>query len=186
QRDALSNDPLLWHWLGHPEQRDALSNEPLQSGDSGKSLPLQVAQSAFCDQPVPSDLQRAPGGLGSPSSLSQRSDRRRSKGGEERCWRRGCPHQEATCPSSRNRNQHDAQLVVMIMVETPFKLLVSLAALCCKMEVPYCIISGKAWSHLVEAIHTNCGDRYEEMPCCWGGNVPIPKSAAHVAKLEKA
>lgn len=38
----------------------------------------------------------------------------------------------------------------------------------------------------MEAIHTNCGDRYEEMPCCWGGNVPIPKSAAHVAKLEKA
>lgn len=48
------------------------------------------------------------------------------------------------------------------------------------------MLTWKTKLKLVEAIHTNYSDRYEEMPCLCGGNVPIPKSAAHVAQLEKA
>lgn len=43
-----------------------------------------------------------------------------------------------------------------------------------------------ALAKLVEAIRTNYNDRYDEIRRHWGGNVLGPKSAARIAKLEKA
>ncbi|KAB0341592.1 hypothetical protein FD754_018518 [Muntiacus muntjak] len=109
-----------------------------------------------------------------------------------------------------------AQLVVIAHDVDPIELVVFLPALCRKMGVPYCIIKGKAWlvpswpflvhtktcttvaftqvnsedksalAKLVEAIRTNYNDRYDEIRRHWGGNVLGPKSAARIAKLEKA
>ncbi|KAL0619525.1 60S ribosomal protein L7a [Plecturocebus cupreus] len=42
-----------------------------------------------------------------------------------------------------------------------------------------------ALAKLVEALRTNYNDRYDEIPCPWGGNVLGPKSVACIAKLEK-
>uniref|UniRef100_A0A0D9QYD6 60S ribosomal protein L7a n=1 Tax=Chlorocebus sabaeus TaxID=60711 RepID=A0A0D9QYD6_CHLSB len=39
---------------------------------------------------------------------------------------------------------------------------------------------------LVEAIRTNYNDRHDEIRRQWCGNVLVPKSVAHIAKLEKA
>ncbi|KAB0354536.1 hypothetical protein FD755_023074 [Muntiacus reevesi] len=109
-----------------------------------------------------------------------------------------------------------AQLVVIAHDVDPIELVVFLPALCRKMGVPYCIIKGKAWlvpswpflvhtktcttvaftqvnsedksalAKLVEAIRTNYNDRYDEIRRHWGGNVLGSKSAARIAKLEKA
>ncbi|KAH0511129.1 60S ribosomal protein L7a [Microtus ochrogaster] len=105
-----------------------------------------------------------------------------------------------------------AQLVVIAHDVDPIELVVFLPALCRKMGVPYCIIKGKArlgrlvhrktcttvaftqvnsedkgaLAKLVEAIRTNYNDRYDEIRRHWGGNVLGPKSAARIAKLEKA
>ncbi|ELW66264.1 60S ribosomal protein L7a [Tupaia chinensis] len=105
-----------------------------------------------------------------------------------------------------------AQLVVIAYDMDPIELFIFLPALCWKMEVPYCIIKGKArlgrlvhrktcttvaftqvnsedkgaLAKLVEAIRTNYNDRYDEIRCHWGGNVLGPKSVACIAKLEKA
>ncbi|KAK2101946.1 60S ribosomal protein L7A [Saguinus oedipus] len=96
-----------------------------------------------------------------------------------------------------------AQLVVTAHDVDPIELVVFLAALCRKMGVPYCIIKGKArlgrlvhrktcttvaftqvnsedkgaLAKLVEAIHTNYNDRYDEICRQWGGNVLGPMSA---------
>ncbi len=85
-------------------------------------------------------------------------------------------------------------------------------ALCRKMGVPYCIIKGKArlgrlvrrktcsvvaltqvdsgdranFTKVVEAIKTNFNDRHDEIRRHWGGGLLGSKSAARIAKLEKA
>nr|XP_039324111.1 60S ribosomal protein L7a-like [Saimiri boliviensis boliviensis] len=105
-----------------------------------------------------------------------------------------------------------AQLVAIAHHVDPIELVVFLPALCRKMGVPYCIITGKArlgrlvlrktcttvaFTHvnsedkgalakLVEAICTNYNDRYDEIRRHWGGNVLGPKPVARIAKLEKA
>ncbi|KAK2106106.1 60S ribosomal protein L7A [Saguinus oedipus] len=105
-----------------------------------------------------------------------------------------------------------AQLVVIAHNVDPIELVVFLPSLCHKMGVPYCIIKGKArlgrlvhrktcttvaftqvnaedkgaLAKLVEAIHSNYNDRYDEIRRHWGGNVLGPKSVARIAKLEKA
>lgn len=108
--------------------------------------------------------------------------------------------------------QKKAQLVVIANDVDPVELVLFLPALCRKMGVPYCIVKNKsrlgrvvrrktcsclalaqtnpedrsALSKLVEAIKTNFNERYEEIRKHWGGGVMGNKSAARIAKLERA
>ncbi|WP_411027376.1 ribosomal L7Ae/L30e/S12e/Gadd45 family protein, partial [Salmonella sp. s54925] len=87
-----------------------------------------------------------------------------------------------------------------------------LPALCRKMNVPYCIIKGKArlgkvvhkktatalcitavkpedkhsLNNLVDAVKTNYNDRYDEIRRHWGGGIMGVKSQAVTDKLERA
>jgi large subunit ribosomal protein L7Ae len=108
--------------------------------------------------------------------------------------------------------QGKAQLVVIAHDVDPIELVVWLPALCRKMNVPYCIVKGKArlgaavhhktatalaltaiknedkheFSKLVESIKANFNDRYEEHRRKWGGGVMGIKSqhkARAVSKL---
>ncbi|CAL1682666.1 unnamed protein product [Lasius platythorax] len=108
--------------------------------------------------------------------------------------------------------QKKAQLVVIAHDVDPLEIVLFLPALCRKMGVPYCIIKGKArlgrlvrrktcttvaltqvdsgdranFAKIVEAIKTNFNDRYDEIRRHWGGGLLGSKSAARIAKLEKA
>lgn len=87
-----------------------------------------------------------------------------------------------------------------------------LPALCRKMGVPYCIVKGKArlgllvgrktcaslaltqvdsgdrsnFNKLLEVIKTNFNDRGDEIRKHWGGGILGSKSAARIAKIERA
>ncbi|CAH1389295.1 unnamed protein product [Nezara viridula] len=108
--------------------------------------------------------------------------------------------------------QKKALLVVIAHDVDPIELVLFLPALCRKMNVPYCIIKGKArlgrlvrrktctsiavtqmegndrtaLNKVIEAVKTNYNDRYEEIKRHWGGGLLGSKSAARIAKLEKA
>lgn len=108
--------------------------------------------------------------------------------------------------------QKKAQLVVISHDVDPLELVLFLPALCRKMGVPYCIVKGKArlgqlvrrktctavaltqtesgdratFTKLIEAIKTNYNDRGDEIRRHWGGGVLGSKSAARIAKLERA
>lgn len=108
--------------------------------------------------------------------------------------------------------QKKAQLVVISHDVDPIELVLFLPALCRKMGVPYCIVKGKArlgtlvrrktctcvaitqvdsgdrnsLSKLVEVIKTNFNDRVEDIKKHWGGGALGSKSAARIAKIEKA
>lgn len=108
--------------------------------------------------------------------------------------------------------QKKAQLVVIAHDVDPIELVLFLPALCRKMGVPYCIVKGKArlgllvrrktctavaltqvesgdrssFSKVVEAIKTNFNDRGDEIRRHWGGGLLGSKSAARIAKLERA
>ncbi|KAL7305976.1 60S ribosomal protein L7a-like [Trichogramma pretiosum] len=108
--------------------------------------------------------------------------------------------------------QKKAQLVVIAHDVDPIEIVIFLPALCRKMGVPYCIIKGKArlgrlvrrktctavaltqvdagdranFTKIVEAIKTNFNDRFDEIRRHWGGGMLGSKSAARIAKLEKA
>ncbi|GLV31582.1 Ribosomal protein L7A [Carabus blaptoides fortunei] len=108
--------------------------------------------------------------------------------------------------------QKKAQLVVIAHDVDPLELVLFLPALCRKMGVPYCIVKGKArlgqlvrrktcssvaltqvdsgdranFSKLIEAIKTNYNDRGDEIRRHWGGGLLGSKSAARIAKLERA
>jgi len=108
--------------------------------------------------------------------------------------------------------QKKAQLVVISHDVDPIELVLFLPALCRKMGVPYCIIKGRArlgllvrrktcsaialtqvdsgdranFNKIVEVIKTNFNDRADEIRRHWGGGVLGSKSAARIAKLEKA
>jgi len=107
--------------------------------------------------------------------------------------------------------QKKAQLVVIAHDVDPIELVMHLPALCRKMNVPYCILKGKArlgrvvrrkncaamclttvnpedksaLSKVVEAVRNNFNDRSEEVRRHWGGGVLGSKSQARIAKLEK-
>lgn len=108
--------------------------------------------------------------------------------------------------------QKKAQLVVIAHDVDPIELVLFLPALCRKMGVPYCIIKGKArlgllvrrktcsaialtqvdsgdrsnFNKIVEAIKTNFNDRGDEIRKHWGGGILGSKSAARIAKIERA
>ncbi|CAG9766654.1 unnamed protein product [Ceutorhynchus assimilis] len=108
--------------------------------------------------------------------------------------------------------QKKAQLVVIAHDVDPIELVLFLPALCRKMGVPYCIVKGKArlgllvrrktcsavaltqvdsgdrsnFNKIVEAIKTNFNDRGDEIRKHWGGGLLGSKSAARIAKIERA
>jgi len=104
-----------------------------------------------------------------------------------------------------------AQLVVIAHDVEPIELVMHLPALCRKMNVPYCIVKGKArlgrvvrrkncaamcltninpedksaLNKVVEAVRNNFNDRADEIKRHWGGGLLGSKSQARIAKLEK-
>ncbi|KAK9152878.1 hypothetical protein Sjap_000358 [Stephania japonica] len=107
--------------------------------------------------------------------------------------------------------QNKAQLVVIAHDVDPIELVVWLPALCRKMEIPYCIVKGKArlgsivhqktaaalclttvknedkleFSKILEAIKANFNDKYDEHRKKWGGGIMGSKSQAMTKAKEK-
>uniref|UniRef100_A0A7N0T7L3 60S ribosomal protein L7a n=1 Tax=Kalanchoe fedtschenkoi TaxID=63787 RepID=A0A7N0T7L3_KALFE len=107
--------------------------------------------------------------------------------------------------------QKKAQLVIIAHDVDPIELVVWLPALCKKMEIPYCIVKGKArlgaivhkktasvlclttvknedkveFSRVLEAIKANFNDKYEEFRKKWGGGIMGSKSQAKTKAKEK-
>ncbi|XP_004505741.1 large ribosomal subunit protein eL8y-like [Cicer arietinum] len=107
--------------------------------------------------------------------------------------------------------QNKAQLVVIAHDVDPIELVVWLPALCRKMEIPYCIVKGKArlgtvvhkktasvlclttvknedkmeLSRVLEAIKANFNDKYDENRKKWGGGVMGSKSQAKTKAKER-
>ena len=93
----------------------------------------------------------------------------------------------------------------------PIEIVVWLPALCRKMEIPYCIVKGKAhlgaiahqkaasvlclttvknedkmeFSKVLEAIKANFNDKYEEYRKKWGGGIMGSKSQAKTMAKER-
>ncbi|XLU99402.1 hypothetical protein S245_013742 [Arachis hypogaea] len=107
--------------------------------------------------------------------------------------------------------QNKAQLVVIAHDVDPIELVVWLPALCRKMEIPYCIVKGKArlgsivhkktacvlcltsvknedkleFSRVLEAIKANFNDKFDEYRKKWGGGIMGSKSQAKTKAKER-
>ncbi|CAL0323288.1 unnamed protein product [Lupinus luteus] len=107
--------------------------------------------------------------------------------------------------------QNKAQLVVIAHDVDPIELVVWLPALCRKLEIPYCIVKGKArlgtvvhkktasvlclttvknedkleFSRILEAIKANFNDKYDEYRKKWGGGIMGSKSQAKTKAKER-
>merc|ERR1712077_46970 len=108
--------------------------------------------------------------------------------------------------------QKRAKLVAIASDVEPIEVVLFLPALCRKMGVPYCIVKNKArlgrvarrktssclaitnvesgdrtsLNKLVESVKTNYNERGDEIKKHWGGGSLGGKSAAKIAKIEKA
>jgi len=108
--------------------------------------------------------------------------------------------------------QKKAQLVVIAHDVDPIELVLFLPALCRKMGVPYCIVKGKArlgllvrrktcssialtkveagdranLTKIIDVIKTNFNERADEIRRHWGGGILGSKSAARIARIERA
>jgi len=108
--------------------------------------------------------------------------------------------------------QHKAQLVVIAHDVDPIELVMWLPAVCRKMDIPYCIVRGKArlgalvhqktatalaltsvrsedrheFSQLVTAIRQQYNENAKAIERSWGGGIMGVKSQAKTAKIEKA
>jgi len=122
----------------------------------------------------------------------------------------------ATIASGINRivnlvERKNAQLVVIAHDVDPIEIVVYLPALCRKMDIPYCIVKGKArlgqlvgrktcssvafvdvksehkqqLSKLVESVRTNYNERSDEIRKHWGGGTLGAKSQAKLNKRLK-
>ncbi|XVF16159.1 hypothetical protein REPUB_Repub10bG0007500 [Reevesia pubescens] len=109
--------------------------------------------------------------------------------------------------------QNKAQLIINIIAHDvdPIELVVWLPALCRKMEIPYCIVKGKArlgaivhkksasvlclttvknedkleFSRILEAIKANFNDKYDQYRKKWGSGIMGSKSQAKTKAKEK-
>ncbi|WOK97286.1 60S ribosomal protein L7a-1 [Canna indica] len=107
--------------------------------------------------------------------------------------------------------QNKAQPVIITHDVDPIELVVWLAALCRKMEIPYCIVKGKArlgaivykkttsvlclttvknedkleFSKILEDIKANFSDKFDEIRRKWGGGIMSSKSQEKTKAKEK-
>jgi large subunit ribosomal protein L7Ae len=108
--------------------------------------------------------------------------------------------------------QKKAQLVAIAHDVDPIEIVIWVPALCRKMQVPYCVVKGKArlgqlvhkktatavaltavknedrhsLNQLIESVKSNYNDRADEIRRHWGGGVMGGKTKARLAKMEKA
>merc|ERR1712072_773292 len=80
--------------------------------------------------------------------------------------------------------QKKASLVVIAHDVDPIEIVVWLPALCQKMEIPYCIVKGKA--RLGQIVNTSFASRTREISRKWGGNTMGLKSNDKSEKKRKA
>lgn len=104
-----------------------------------------------------------------------------------------------------------AQLVVIAHDVDPIEVVIFLPALCRKMDVPYCIVKGRArlgqlvgrrqcscvaftevekghkveLGKVIETVKTNYNERADEIRKHWGGNIVGNKTQAKIAKQMK-
>jgi len=143
--------------------------------------------------------------------LKARADSK-SKGKDDAPTKRALSLKQGANSVVRAIEQKKAQLVVIAHDVDPLELVLFIPALCRKMGIPYCIVKGKArlgrlvhrktctcvaltnvesgdrsqFTKLLDAIKTNFNERYDELRRHWGGGVLGSKSAARIAKIERA
>jgi len=143
--------------------------------------------------------------------LKSRADSK-AKGKDDAPTKRALALKQGANAVVRAIEQKKAQLVVIAHDVDPLELVLFIPALCRKMGIPYCIVKGKArlgrlvhrktctcvaltnvesgdrsqFTKLLDAIKTNFNERYDELRRHWGGGVLGSKSAARIAKIERA
>jgi len=136
----------------------------------------------------------------------------RAEGGEDKPTKRAPVVRHGVNTVTTLIEKKKAQLVVIANDVDPIEMVMFLPALCRKMGVPYCIVKNKSrlgrvcrrktttcvaftqvesndrssLSKLVESVKTNYNERGDEIKRHWGGGSLGGKSAAKIAKVEKA